>query len=247
MQEKLIEDILKKDILKVDIEDMARISAEDPAAFAMARRSGLGASDSSIYLGVNLYKDVDQLITEKRSIGLTPEEIEVGNKEAVRKGRDLEPIILDKFAKKFNIEVNKPSPMFRLKDNPQLTINYDGVIKIGTELVPVEAKFVSIYGDRYWDKTKSIDSLAVIREYTIYNRSVVEHIKEVSKLYGIPPYYYTQVQQQMLGTNAQWGYFAVLFDKGWDFKVFSVSRDKLVQSVLIEESAKVWRRIKGEP
>lgn len=246
MQEKLTNKIIDKGVLDIDIEDMARISAEDPAAFAMARRSGLGASDSSIYLGVNLYKDVDQLITEKRSIGLTPEEIEVGNKESVRKGRDLEPIILDKFAKKFNIEVSKPSPMFRLKEHPQLTINYDGIIKMGTELVPVEAKYVSTYGDKYWDKTKAIDSLAVIRDYTIYSRDVIEHIKETSKLYGIPPYYFTQIQQQMLGTNAQWGYFAVLFDKGWDFKAFSVSRDPMVQNALINESDKVWKRIKGE-
>lgn len=244
--QKIIESILEKDALRIDIEDMARLSTEDPAAFAMARRSGLGASDSSIYLGVNLYKNVDQLITEKRSIGLTPEEIAVGNKEAVRKGRDLEPIILEKFAKQFNIDVCKPSPMFRLKEHQQLTINYDGVIQMHTELPPVEAKFVSTYGDKYWDKTKSIDSLAVVRDYTVYARDIIEHIKEAAKLYGIPPYYYTQVQQQMLGTNAQWGYFAVLFDKGWDFKAFSVSRDQLVQNALIEESAKVWRRIKGE-
>lgn len=246
MQEELVKSILDKGVLQVDIDDMARLSTEDQAAFAMARRSGLGASDSSIYLGVNLYKNVEQLITEKRSIGLTPEEIEVSNKEAVRKGRDLEPIILDKFAKKFNIEVCKPSPMFRLKDFPQLTINYDGIIHMYTEVIPVEAKFVSTYGDKYWDKTKSIDSLAVVRDYTVYARDIVEHIKEAAKLYGIPPYYYTQIQQQMLGTNAQWGYFAVLFDKGWDFKAFSVSRDQLVQNALIEESAKVWRRIKGE-
>lgn len=246
MQEKLIKDILEKGALTVDIEDMARLSTEDQAAFAMARRSGLGASDSSIYLGVNLYKNVDQLITEKRSIGLTPEEIEVSNKEAVRKGRDLEPIILDKFAKKFGIDVHKPSPMFRLKNFPQLTINYDGIIHMGTEVIPVEAKFVSTYGDKYWDKIKSIDSLAVVRNYTVYARDIVEHIKETAKLYGIPPYYFTQVQQQMLGTDAQWGYFAVLFDKGWDFKAFSVSKDPLVQSALIDKSKEIWKRIKGE-
>lgn len=246
MQEKLIKDILEKGALTVDIEDMARLSTEDQAAFAMARRSGLGASDSSIYLGVNLYKNVDQLITEKRSVGLTPEEIEVSNKEAVRKGRDLEPIILDKFAKKFGIDVYKPSPMFRLKNFPQLTINYDGIIHMSAEVIPVEAKFVSTYGDKYWDKTKSIDSLAVVRDYTVYARDIVEHIKETAKLYGIPPYYFTQVQQQMLGTNAQWGYFAVLFDKGWDFRAFSVSKDPLVQNALIDKSEEVWKRIKGE-
>lgn len=244
--QKIVQDILNKNQLLVDIEDMATLSVTDQAAFAMARRSGLGASDSSIYLGVNLYKTIDQLVTEKQSIGLTPEEIAVSQKEAVRKGRDLEPLILKKFSEQFNIEVHKPSPMFRLKEHQHLTINYDGVINMSTEVVPVEAKFVSTYGDKYWDKTKSIDSLAVVRDYVIYNRSIVEHIKEVSRLYGIPPYYYTQIQQQLLGTDAEWGYFAVLFDKGWDFKAFSVSRDQKVQQALLEESRNVWRMIKRE-
>lgn len=244
--QKIVQDILNKNQLLVDIEDMATLNMTDQAAFAMARRSGLGASDSSIYLGVNLYKTIDQLITEKQSIGLTPEEIAVSQKEAVRKGRDLEPLILKKFSEQFNIEVHKPSPMFRLKEHQQLTINYDGVINMNTEVVPVEAKFVSTYGDKYWDKTKSIDSLTVVRNYSMYARDLVEHIKEVSKLYGIPPYYYTQIQQQMLGTNAQWGYFAVLFDKGWDFRAFSISKDPLVQQMLLVKSEDVWKRIKGE-
>ena len=46
----------------VDHLNMSELSQNDPAAFAMARRSGLGASGSSIYLGVNKWKTVKDLI-----------------------------------------------------------------------------------------------------------------------------------------------------------------------------------------
>lgn len=245
MQE-ISEKILSKGLLEVAAEDMAELSRMNQEAFAMTRRSGLGASDSSIYLGVNLYKKVEDLIREKCSIGLTPEEIEVSNKEAVRKGRDLEPLILSKFSEKFNIAVHKPDPMFRILSDPQLTINYDGVIEICDEIVPVEAKFVSTYGDKYWNKTMSIDNLSNVRDYRVCCRTIEEHIKEAAHLYGIPPYYYTQVQQQLLGTNAGWGYFAVLFDKGWDFRAFSITRDEVVINAIKEKSKEVWSKIKGE-
>lgn len=229
-------------ILDVAHEDMASLSTQDQAAFAMVRRSGLGASDSSIYLGVNKWKTVDDLIRDKRSIGLTPEEIEVGNKEVVRKGRDLEPIILQKFAEQFGIEVIKPTPMYRIVSAPQLTINFDGVISVPS-LIPVEAKYVSPFADRYWDKTKATDNLYSNRGY-IVGGDLITHIEDSAKLYGIPPYYYTQIQQQMMGLDAPFGFFAALFDKGWDFKAFYVERDVRVQAAIIEESKRVWSRIK---
>ena len=57
--------------------------------YALIRRQGLGASDSSILLGVNPYKTKDQLIIEKRSKHITDEERAVKLKDAVRKGFDL--------------------------------------------------------------------------------------------------------------------------------------------------------------
>ena len=62
------------------------VQALDDEEYALARRKGLGASDSSILLGVNPYKTKDQLIIEKRSKHITDEERAVKMKDAVRKG-----------------------------------------------------------------------------------------------------------------------------------------------------------------
>lgn len=230
-------------IVKVDVPDMSKFNEENQEEFAMIRRSGLGASDSSIILGVNKWKTVEDLIKEKRSTVLTEEEISVGKKAAVRKGHDVEPIILDKFSKQFT-ETIKPDPMYRFINEPQLTLNFDGVSKIGDTLVPVEAKCVSPYGDKYWDKTKAITSLSQTREYRVGYGDVAHHIEESAKLYGIPGYYYTQIQQQMMALNAPFGYFAVIFDKDWEFKVFFITKDEYVQQELINKSREVWDKIK---
>ena len=240
-----IEDkILEQGILEVVHPNMADLIDTNPTLFAMTRRSGLGASDASVYLGVNKWNTVQQLIEEKRSIGLTEHELDVGNKEVVRKGRDLEPIILKKFADKMGIEVFKPNPMYRIKEHPHLTINFDGVIDLSGTLVPVEAKFCSTFADKYWDKTKQINSL-VEGTAKICGYDIIQHIEEEAKLYGIPPYYYTQVQQQMLGLDAPFGYFAVVFDKGWQDAAFKIFKDKYVQDAIISEGFKVFQKIKG--
>jgi hypothetical protein len=236
--------ITRQGILDVVHPNMAQLSDEDNAAFAMVRRSGLGASDSSVYLGVNQWTSIDQLIEEKKSIGYTAHEKEVSEKENVRKGKDLEPIILGKFAKQMRIEVIKPTPMYRIIEHPQLTINFDGVCMMGDQPIPVEAKFASAWADKYWNKGKWVRDLFEGKPMLAGGGTLIEHIELEGELYGIPPYYYTQVQQQMLGLNAPFGYFAVIFDKGWQFGAYKIYKDQYVQDAIISESAKVWKRVK---
>ena len=199
----MIADLIQsKGILEIVHPNMSLLNITDQAAFAMVRRSGLGASDSSVILGVNQWTTLQDLIEEKKSIGLTDHEIEVGNKENVRKGRDLEPIILENFEKNLALTVVKPDPMYRIKEHPQLTINFDGVTVLGEQLIPVEAKFVSAFASKYWDRTKQIHNWYEGNPLICGGATIQEHILEEAKLYGIPGYYYTQVQQQMLGLNA---------------------------------------------
>jgi predicted phage-related endonuclease len=237
--------ILNQGILEVVHDDMALLSKVDQAAFAMVRRSGLGASDSSVVLGVNQWTSLEDLIEEKKSIGLTDHEIEVGNKENVRKGRDLEPLILENFEKNLGLTVIKPAPMYRIIKHPQLTINFDGVTRYGEAHTPVEAKFVSAFANKYWDRGKQIHNWYEGNPLICGGATIQEHITEEAKLYGIPGYYYTQIQQQMLGLNAEFGYFAVVFDKGWEYAAYKVFKDEWVQRELIKSSADVWARIKG--
>lgn len=224
---------------------MSELSRTDQTMFAMVRRGGLGASDASVCLGINIWTTIDDLIEEKRSVGLTAKEIEVGNKENVRKGRDLEPIILQKFQETMGLTVEKPMPMYRLKEHPQLTINFDGVAILGEQPIPVEAKLVSAYATKYWDKTKRILNWYDGTPMLTGGATIQEHIKEEAALYGIPDYYYTQIQQQILGLDAPYGYLTVIFDKGWESCTFKIFKDAYMHECLIKESAILWHKIKA--
>src|SRR5574344_1150158 len=85
--------IIDKGVLEVAVDNIQSMSHED---YALKRKNFFGASDSSILCGVNLYKTLDKLLKEKNNKYITKEEKEIGEKAIVRKGYDLEPIILNK-------------------------------------------------------------------------------------------------------------------------------------------------------
>jgi predicted phage-related endonuclease len=241
----MIEHVIQaQGILEVVHPNMSALFKQSQEDYAMIRRTGLGATDAAIYLGVNPFTNVEDLIKQKRTTYYTDEEKAIAEKDNVRKGHDCEPLILQKFSDKMNISVEKPDPMYRIIEHPQLTINYDGVIMIGTQLIPVEAKWISQWADKYWNRNKAIDNLFEGTQLYVGNSNVRQHIEMEAELYGIPSYYYTQVQQQMLGLNAPFAYFAVLFDKQWLFCVYKIFKDEFIQNAIITESAELWKKIK---
>ena len=66
--------INEQGVLDIVHPNMAELSRTDNTMFAMVRRSGLGASDASVYMGVNQWISVEDLIKEKQSIGYTDHE-----------------------------------------------------------------------------------------------------------------------------------------------------------------------------
>ena len=224
--------------LEVAIENIAAL---DPDEYALARRKSFGASDSSIILNVNLYHGMEDLIRTKKSTKITEEEREISKKDAVRKGRDLEPLILQKFKAlhQGNPDILKPENMYRIKDFPYLTINFDGVIEESGLLIPVEAKFITTYGDKYYNRAVAFERETGTCELSTKNAvwsDITERIKSKALSVGIPPYYYTQVQQQILGLDAPYGYLVALHDKGWELCIYRVPRDEDVINRLIIDS-----------
>ena len=230
----MIERICEQGALVVKIDHIDQVSEEE---YAMLRKESFGGSDSSILCGVNLYKTLNQLIREKNCKYITDEEKEVGNKAIVRKGKDLEPIILDKAAQELGIEINKPTAMFEFKEEPILTLNYDGVAEENQVLIPIEAKLVSKYGEKYYNKNKTLEENKEV-DMNIEGDSLEAHIKRKALRIGIPAYYYTQVQQEIMGLNAPYGYLAVLFDDSWTFKLYLVKADNYVQNKIIDIATK---------
>lgn len=224
------EDIKHIGVLNIKIPHIDEVSEED---YAMVRKESFGGSDSSVLCGVNLYKTMDELIKEKNSKFITEEEKEVGNKAIVRKGKELEPLILHKAEELLNRQIYKPTAMFEFKENSMLTLNYDGVCRINEHLIPVEAKLVSKWGEKYYNKDKDInDNMSV--DMKVEGDSLEAHIKRKATRIGIPPYYYTQVQQEMMGLNAPYGYLAVQFDESWTFKLYYVKADPYVQNKIFD-------------
>ena len=226
-------------ILKVKVKNINEVSEEE---YALLRKESFGGSDASILCGVNLYKNINQLITEKNNKFLTEEEKEVGKKAIVRKGRDLEPIILDKASKELGIEITKPTSMYKFLKAPILTLNYDGVCEKDNILIPIEAKLVSKWGEKYYNKEKTLEENADV-DMKIEGDTLEAHIKRKALRIGIPAYYYTQVQQELMGLNAPYGYLAVLFDESWDFKLYLVKADEYVQNKIYDIADKNKNKI----
>ena len=242
-QEELRERIINKGQLAVAVENIQAMSHDD---YALLRKNYFGASDSSILCGVNLYKTLDELIKEKNNKFITAEERAVGEKPIVKKGFDLEPIILDKAEAELGMTVHKPQDMFKFKTVTGLSVNYDGVAcVVDTDtLVPIEAKLVSKYGEKYYNKQISHEQ-AKLLDMKVEGATLDQHIKRKALRLGIPAYYYTQVQQEISGLNAPYGYLAAMFDDSWTFKLYFIPRDNYVIAAIenkcVENIVKIER------
>lgn len=243
------QEILNKGVLEIAVENIQALTHEE---YALKRKDYLGASDSSILCGVNLYKTLDQLITEKNIKAITAEEKEVGEKPIVRKGFDLEPLILSKAEFELattldeTIYLYKPQDMFKFKQVDGLSVNYDGVLVTNDNtLIPVEAKLVSTYGEKYYNKLVTIEDAKKL-DMSLEGTDLATHIKRKALKLGIPPYYYTQCQQEIAGLDAPYGYLAAMFDNSWTFKLFYIPRDEYVINSIYKRCEDVIPKIKRD-
>lgn len=220
--------ILEAGVLEIAIENVQSLSHE---GYALVRKNYFGASDSSILCGVNLYKSIEDLIKEKNAKYVTQEEKEVGEKPIVKKGYDIEPIILQKAEEEltkhgFLGQLIKPQHMYKFKNVKGLSVNYDGVfVSNNKPLIPIEAKLVSKYGEKYYNKAITIEDAKQVNA-TNTGIEIRTHIKQMAARLGIPAYYYTQVQQEIAGLNAPYGFLAAMFDETWSFKLYYIPRDE---------------------
>lgn len=218
----------------------------DGEGFALIRRNGFGGSDSSILCGVNPFTTLPELIKQKASTTISEEEKATGKQVAVIKGNELEPLVLKTAENILQLPVCKPADMYRFTDWPWLTMNFDGVVDLGDKYVPAEAKIVTRRGERHYNPTKVwYDSFRGFfprpENHAIKNIS----IESKAALYGIPPYYYTQVQQEMLALNASYGYLVSLWDDIWTYRCYFIHQDPAVQRAIIINGEKAWMKVEA--
>ncbi len=242
--------VLKEQGFTNQIRDIDLASEEE---YQQVRMDYFGASDSSRLLDVNPFYEnpYKELINEKKNKLSDPA---IGKKAVVRMGKDLEDIILTKLTelKQFNDTdriLFKPNIMYT-KDKYNLSINYDGVLAVTegdkediflyveegkTKYIPTEIKTVSKYGRKYYNYNKAICHQedgewqefkeVAFTENEIKDLKLNTDLKQVAEDYGIPVYYLTQVQQQMMGTNSDYGYLAILDVESWDIYIFKIYKN----------------------
>ena len=234
--------------IEIAVENIDSVSKEE---FTKLRRQGFGGSDSSVLVGVNPFSTISDLIKSKTRTELSEEEKAIGKLSAVRKGNDLEPLIISKATEILDTTVFKPPHMYRFKDYPYLTMNFDGVTDIdGKQYVPVEIKVCTYKGEKHYNKFKAVydESLPEGHQAALEQPDISEanmSIEERAAHYGIPPYYFTQLQQEMMALDAPFGFIAVLFESDWYVRIFKAWRDPKTQNAIIIQGYKTWQKVEA--
>ena len=236
---------------KIYLKNVNSLSEEE---YALVRKNSFGASDVASLINIGFSNLEDVILTKSRPY-LTEEEMEIGKKPNVRKGKDLESLILDKYNKEFNVVCTKPTDMFQIV--PGLTVNYDAWRMDPTQIIPIEIKFVSTFGGKYFRRDK-YNVLIDLGPSNIVRGDLAQHVKEQAEYYGIPDYYYTQVQSQIMGTKSEYGELCALFEKDWNIQVYRIYRDthferkikeilKIQYPRLLEAKGKPWVEPEATP
>lgn len=209
-------------LLKEKIKDVNKLSEEE---YALVRKETFGASDTGVLMGVG-YSTLESLIATKAIPYVTDEEKEISNKPSVRKGKDLEELIIrPKIAQALGMNLSKPTTMYELEDAPFFTINYDAMDETGT--IPVELKYVTTFGTKNFDTKKNFYNNVLPDTSKMSFPNPAERIKYMASVCGVPPYYYTQAQLQIHGLQAPYGYIGALFEKDWEVRIYKIPYDRI--------------------
>lgn len=238
MEEKQIDELIieRCNNLSVVADASILLDAEDDS-YAMLRHIGFGASDSSKLLGINPFTKLQELLDEKRN--LEPANPAIKNKATVRKGKELEDLIMQKASKHLGIEIFKPKNMYKF-GSTRLTVNFDGVTLIKDTLIPVEIKMCSSMGRKYYNFDKALSEDITDPHWTTA-LSELSKIKTRDSNCNFPIYYYTQLQQQMMFLNSPLGILAVLDDYTWTMRYFCVVADQIMwKEIQVAEIKHRW-------
>lgn len=262
--EAILEHHLKQKDLEITCKNIADVTKEE---FAKLRCDGFGASDSALLLDVSPFGTRSGLVQDKADMIFHEE---ISKKPSVRMGSDIEPIILHKAEKLLKqlvysdkALVYKPIHMYGNKTN-HLNINFDGVLFLNEEqpYTIVEAKAVTRWGLKYYNTDKAFIKTVDGEVDTVNNEpfkdlgkpevgvitpfNIKEMCTKLADYYGIPVYYFTQVQQQLMGMDAEYGYLATLLTDVWEVYIYKIYKNEDVINVLKQESTKNWAMVEAK-
>lgn len=246
--------LLSKRNVFIAIENIDKVSSEE---FSKLRNIGFGASDAAALLGVSPFTSPEQLVYEKAHMISDPT---IGEKPSVRMGKDLEDHILKHIQRLYgNLNILKPTDMYIL-DKSMLLVNFDAIELVDDHMVPHEIKIVTKYGLKYYNFNKAINKATLpngnvsmgdqpSRPIHMDPTAVKTTLELIAGHYGIPVYYFLQLQQQLLFTGEDIGYLWVLNTEDWTLYKFLIYADPIIHNYLIMKSNLKWQevlKIRGE-
>ena len=214
-----MEDILKLFNLDTN-KKLTALAFENEEDWLELRTKGIGGSDVGAIMGLNKYTSPLQIYKTK-VLGIRND---VSDKPAVKKGKDLEPVIRNNYFRPMLEEkgftVLEVPYILINSDYPWLRANLDGIA------VPKDDSFKK-------HTNNIVCEIKVVTEYAESNWFGDEYC-------GIPASYYAQVQEYMLVTEAKMAILGALFEKDWEMHYFKIPEDKEFQKELIKKSKEFY-------
>ncbi len=184
------------------------------------RKKGIGGSDIGAIMGLNKYASPLSIYKQK----VLDYKNDVSDKPAVRKGKDLEPVIRSNYFRPMlaekGFDVLELHHMLINSKYPWLRANLDGLaipkdpaMRKHTNNIVCEIKVVTEYAEQNWFGD----------DYC-----------------GIPASYYAQVQEYMLVTETKMAILGALFEKDWEMHYFKIPANPVFQAELLKKSKEFY-------
>lgn len=200
--------------------NLETLSFTDEDDWLQLRHKGIGGSDVGAIMGLNKYTSPMQIYKAK-VLGMDKD---VSDKPAVRKGKDLEPVIRENYFKVMlkdkGFTIIQPQHMLINKKYPWLRANLDGII------IPL-------------DESKRIHTNCIVGEIKVVTQYAEDNWYGPDYC-GVPASYYAQVQEYMLVTETKMAILGALFENSWEMHYFQIPADEEFQKKLLAMSKKFY-------
>lgn len=178
------------------------------------RKKGLGGTDIAALCGLHPYKSAFDVFVDKTTTVTDAED--VAPSEAAELGRELEPVVINRYRKRTGHEVTSPGPYIVYPAEPWRRGSLDGVaIPAGGKRRVVEAKTAGFSQEERWGE-EGTDQ--------------------------VPPEYLLQVAWYMSLADVEEADIAVLLLASRAFKVFTVKRDLELEQKIVNVGREFWEK-----
>lgn len=183
----------------------------DREEWLKARRAGIGGSDIHSLFSLPPYGCAANLWMDKKGM---PEDFPMLNQNALKRGRMMEPLIVQEYAEETGNLVEDGVELLKHPKHEFLIANTDGIIT---------------------DSNFEQRGFGVLECKAPAKDAFYKILKE-----GLTESYILQMQFYLYVTDLQWGAYAILWPDGWRLETFEVTRDEKLIQAIVNKAKKFW-------